>query len=214
MDDKPPSVIKIGLLVNTEQVAWLCRAIKLLRQGRPELKVIYDPVGRASVGGVLSSLSRQDLLPLLSLIDVITPNIMEAQWLANSSETEALSLAQEILALGVKGVIIKGGHSQSNQCSDLCIVLEGSNVEQYLLTCARIETHASHGGGCSFASALACFFALDYLLRDAFTLAKAYNISKLNSHVLTFRTPNKISCWFRQVHSPNFFLIPLKTSEV
>lgn len=187
--DKTPSCIKIGLLVNTEQVNWLCQAIQQLKNDLPELSVIYDPVGQASVGGSLSRLTANDLLPLLPLIDVITPNLMEARQLAQSSSSDLSELAPAILSLGVAAVIVKGGHGTNNsaQCIDYCLAREHSKNQslaqgqQYQLVSNRIKTNASHGGGCSFAIALACFIAQGYLLRDAFTLSKAFINQGLNT---------------------------------
>lgn len=178
--DKPPSVIKVGLLVNTEQVHWLCEVLNSLKKQLPALNVIYDPVGQASVGGTLSTLKATDLLALIPLLDVITPNIMEAQLLAQSDENAINKLASLIVGLGTKGVIIKGGHSKSNLCSDFCLTLDQGELKHYQLTSKRIATDCSHGGGCSFATALACFISQGYLLRDAFTLSKAFINQGLN----------------------------------
>ena len=83
--DKPPAVIKIGLLANEQQVLWLTktlRQLKQLRQNQSTLITVFDPVGQASVGGTLSSLTVEQLSPLLAHIDIITPNIPEAKALA------------------------------------------------------------------------------------------------------------------------------------
>ncbi|MCJ8319503.1 MAG: thiamine phosphate synthase [Colwellia sp.] len=178
--DKPPSCIKIGLLVNVEQISWLCQVLAELKNDLPELKVIYDPVGQASVGGSLSTLTTNDLSELLPLIDVITPNLMEAQQLSQSKSNHSAQLAKSILALGVGAVIVKGGHgaNHTTQCIDYCLTRE--NNQHYQLASNRINTNASHGGGCSFATALTCFLARGYLLRDAFTFSKAFINQGLN----------------------------------
>ena len=83
---KKQAVIKIGLLANKEQVFWLAETLLTLKQQLKQqatyLKIVYDPVGQASVGGSLSTLSTADLKPLLPLIDIITPNLAEAKALA------------------------------------------------------------------------------------------------------------------------------------
>jgi hydroxymethylpyrimidine kinase/phosphomethylpyrimidine kinase/thiamine-phosphate diphosphorylase len=180
--DKIPSVIKIGLLVNIEQVTWLITLLRQIKITKPQLKVIYDPVGQASVGGALSQLSPKQLTKLLPHIDIITPNLIEAKQLTNDPTDNPQVLAQKISALGIAGVIIKGGHSDDKCCVDLCLdasldlPLESNtnNNKIYQLSSPRINTNHSHGGGCSFATALACFIGQHYLLRDAFTLAKAF----------------------------------------
>lgn len=189
LNDKMPNVIKIGLLANIEQVAWLADFLVTLKQQHHSIKVVYDPVGHASVGGKFSNLSVAELTPLLNAIDVITPNSQEAQWLADLNTENVKSLAECIIRLGVNSVIIKGGHSltaggSSNiSCFDYCLHTltddDSSKMSQdetieYGLCSIKIDTDYSHGGGCSFASALAAFIAHGHLVRDAFTLTKAF----------------------------------------
>ncbi len=201
--DKPPRVIKIGLLANSEQVAWLVNVLTTLKSESPHVKVIFDPVGQASVGGKFSQLSVAELTPLLVLVDIITPNSMEAKILADSNADNVERLAESILALGVNSVIIKGGHplipehmagdnhkatqgdeqAQIVECVDYCLHTltddDSSKMSEdetiaYGLCSPVVNTNYTHGGGCSFASALAAFVAQGHLTRDAFTLAKAF----------------------------------------
>lgn len=191
--DKPPTVIKIGLLANVEQVQWLVAVINKLKQENNLVIAVYDPVGQASVGGNFHSLSLTDLTPLLKHVDVITPNLPEAKALANRDGTAEV-LAKKIQHdFTINSVIIKGGHANksnsdanNNNCLDYCLhqlnQLQGKQDNQdknqqnisYQLSSPRLASHYNHGGGCSFASALAAFLARGYLLRDAFTLSKAF----------------------------------------
>jgi len=180
IDDKPPSVIKIGLIANIAQINWLTSALADVKSKYPCLKVVFDPVGQASVGGAFSQLQREDLTELLALVDVITPNLSEAQQLSNLTSIKPAELAIKIAKLGVNSVIIKGGHSDvlnslgQKISDDYCLHHFEKSTISYQLTSPRINTQYSHGGGCSFASALAAFLAQGYLLRDAFTLTKAF----------------------------------------
>jgi len=184
MADKPPRVIKIGLLANVEQVDWLTNLLTLMKNDDAKLRVVFDPVGQASVGGKFSSLTTVQLSPLFKLVDVLTPNLPEAQKIVLDSVIDVETLAKKVTNLGVAQVIIKGGHqtdlprktdsetTQESQCMDYCYSALTKQV--YQLTAQRIDTSYSHGGGCSFATALASFLAHGYLLRDAFTLTKAF----------------------------------------
>jgi hydroxymethylpyrimidine kinase/phosphomethylpyrimidine kinase/thiamine-phosphate diphosphorylase len=186
INDKPPSIIKIGLLANIGQMRWLINTIITLKAQQPLLKIVFDPVGQASVGGSFSSLQAKDLALLLSYVDVLTPNLFEAQRLVCSQSVDAKTLALSISKLGVNSVIVKGGHSvdanvvgatdNNGQAisRDYCLHHIEKSVISYQLTSPRINTQYSHGGGCSFASALSAFLAHGYLLRDAFTLTKAF----------------------------------------
>jgi len=202
IDDKPPSVIKIGLVANIEQVVWLREILIQAKQGNNNLLVVYDPVGQASVGGSFSAITLAQLTPLLREVDVITPNLMEAQSLASfndsiapSDDNDAVTTDAETLAkkiyhdFAITSIIVKGGHSDNEDglASDYCYhqLNQLSDEKQdnqekqhevisYQLSSPRIDTHYSHGGGCSFASAISSFLAQGYLVRDAFTLTKAF----------------------------------------
>ena len=147
--------------------------------------MVFDPVSKASVGESMSFFSTEALSLLMPLIDVITPNLNEAKALsalsAKNSNIKTKEMAENILHLGCNAVIIKGGHaspantSQDGHCTDLCLQkLGASSTQLFTLQSPKINTNYSHGGGCSFASALASFLAHGYLLRDAFTLTKAF----------------------------------------
>ena len=183
--DKAPTVIKIGLIANDEQINWLILLLTQLKSQLPNLLVVFDPVSKASVGGSMSLFSTEALSLLMPLIDVITPNLNEAKVLsalnAKNSDIKTKEMAENILHLGCNAVIIKGGHaspantSQDGHCTDLCLQnLGASSTQLFTLQSPKINTNYSHGGGCSFASALASFLAHGYLLRDAFTLTKAF----------------------------------------
>jgi hydroxymethylpyrimidine kinase/phosphomethylpyrimidine kinase/thiamine-phosphate diphosphorylase len=192
INDKPPAVIKIGLLAELAQVLWLSTTLQALKLKWPQLIVVYDPVGQASVGGKFNTLSVAELTPLLKRVDVLTPNINEAVFLTNASlHTQTDPLSIETLAkslyqkFAINSIIIKGGHSNnSDHCDDYCYhqlnQIKQDNQQKtqlsitYQLSSPRLNTQYSHGGGCSFASAIGSFLAKSYLVRDAFTLAKAF----------------------------------------
>ena len=207
--DKPPAVIKIGLLVSQSQITWLCQTLVKLKQQQPNLIVIFDPVGQASVGGNFSSITAVQLKKLLPLLDIITPNLIEAKQLAQTASADPRLLASTIQKLGVNSVIIKGGHAEintsisNNMMTDYCvenIIIKNSSAQtaqtlSYQLSSPYIQTNYSHGGGCTFATALASFIAQGYLLRDAFTLTKAFINQglKANQALNTHQTLNPVS---------------------
>jgi len=204
--DKPPTAIKIGLIANSEQITWLVPWLSALKQQLPDLIIVYDPVGQASVGGRLSALAVAELHALLPLVDVITPNLIEAKQLSalteKPNETSPRALAEAILSLGAKAVIIKGGHSDAEprdkleaDCTDICLQALTTSTRQVLqLTSRKIASSYNHGGGCSFASALASFLAHGYLLRDAFTLTKAFINQGLS-----------LACELKSSHGDNYY---------
>ncbi len=218
--DKPPIVIKIGLLANTEQVHWLAQVLVQLKQLNPLLITVYDPVGQASVGGSFSSLTVANLTPLLMLIDIITPNLLEAKSLSTplikfKGEANIEKLAEKIHhRFAISSVIIKGGHSDDKtQCLDFCyhqlnqLKQDNQNKNQtaicYQLSSPRINTNYSHGGGCSFATALSAFLAQGYLVRDAFMLTKAFiNQGLTATKALSLARKHRYYGAFEQVSLP------------
>lgn len=176
--DKPAQVIKIGLLTNVDQVKIVSRELSRYKQEWDLApKVIYDPVAVASSGG---NLTEEDILEavkthLLPLVDVLTPNNKELQQLTGVyvfSWDCMERAAQEALNLGVSSVIIKGGHIDINE--NYCVDYATDGYHHYWLASKTLQTEHSHGTGCTLASAVASLLAQGYLLRDAFTIAKAY----------------------------------------
>lgn len=176
--DKQADVIKIGMLANTEQVELIAGEITRFKaQWEQAPIIVYDPVAIASNG---DQLTEEDILPLikeklLPLVDVLTPNNTEVQKLSGVYAFGwgcVKTAGEKILDLGVGSVVNKGGHLDiaENKSVDYCT----DGEHHYWLASDKIDTEHSHGTGCTFASAIAALLAQGYLLRDAFTIAKAY----------------------------------------
>ncbi|ABC27060.1 Thiamine monophosphate synthase [Hahella chejuensis KCTC 2396] len=160
--------IKIGLLTDAEQVdvlrEFLCAYSGL---------VVLDPVLGSSTGAGFG-MSVAALKSLLPYVDVVTPNIPEAEQLADrriSSPADMLSAAVRLRELGAKGVWLKGGHlGLGEQCLDLVWLSE----QPYWFAQPRLSVRHHRGTGCTLASALAAFVARGESLLDAAALANAY----------------------------------------
>lgn len=196
IEDKPPAVIKIGLIANNEQLAWLATNISAIKKYNAACRVIFDPVLKATVGNSLQTeiLDWGLLKKLLLQVEVITPNCLEAEYLINifdagkaPSQSHHLKtwanidLAKQLHSCGIRGAVLTGGHSiKHKKVIDAYYGEIGDGEikkrETALFTLASpyIETNFSHGSGCSFATALSCFLAHNYLMRDAFMQAKAF----------------------------------------
>jgi hydroxymethylpyrimidine/phosphomethylpyrimidine kinase len=116
-------------------------------------------------------LLRSELIPRAL---VVTPNLPEAAALTGASlarnEKEMEVQAREILALGARNVLIKGGHGQGEESVDL-LIGEGEVVR---LSAKRIATKNTHGTGCTLSSAIAAGLAKGRDLITATQDAKAY----------------------------------------
>ncbi|MDG6774747.1 thiamine phosphate synthase [Thiomicrorhabdus sp. ZW0627] len=175
LEDKPPQAVKIGLIANNQQLDWLVKRLKTLKQNSPGLVVVLDPVMKASVGQdlVVESIGAGLFDELLKIVDIVTPNHSEAASLAEDDEQQHTSSewAERILHKGCQAVVITGGHGESEQfVTDNCYF-----EDQHLaLKSPRTATGYGHGSGCSLSTAIAGFMAQGYLLRDAFIQAQAF----------------------------------------
>lgn len=179
-DIKIPDVIKIGLLTNNQQVTFISDWLASFNNQKP--LVVYDPVAIASSGG---ELTEQDILPtviekLFPQVDVITPNAHEAQQITGEyiiSWDSLTAVANKFHQLSIPDVVLKGGHFDLHHdyCVDMLQTeLSNKEIKNYWLASEKINTKQMHGTGCTFASAIACFIGLNYHIRDAFMLTKAY----------------------------------------
>lgn len=172
-DDLPPKAIKIGVLSSAASIE---RLMALLQQQKhiAFVPVIYDPVLAPTHG---ASFVDEDIIralkQLLPFIDVLTPNIPEAERLTgitiHNADTQLLA-AQALMALGASAVLLKGGHGDGEYCQDLLCTPESTAW----LTQSKYDTPHSHGTGCVLSSAIAAFMAQGKPMRDAVVLANAY----------------------------------------
>ena len=73
------------------------------------------------------------------------------------------------MGLGVRSVIVKGGHLTGDAVD---VFYDGSTFTE--LPARRIETTSTHGTGCTLASAIAAGLAQKMSLRDAVARARDY----------------------------------------
>ena len=102
-----------------------------------------------------SKFLKNELMPKVSLI---TPNIPEAEVLTGlkiNSRESMLQAANELINLGAKNVLIKGGHLKSKNVED--IFLNKSDFK--IFTSPRYKTNNTHGTGCTLSSAITTFFS-------------------------------------------------------
>jgi len=172
VNDIGVDAIKIGMLHSPEVVHVVAQAVR--EYSLPH--VVLDPVMVATSGDRLIAAETvstlvQELFPLAALV---TPNLDEAGWLLGrriDGEAELDAAAQDVLALGARAVLLKGGHLPGDWVVD---VLAGRAGLRYRLQSARIPTRNGHGTGCTLSSAVACFLALGEPLQQAVEKARAY----------------------------------------
>ena len=170
--DLDVAAVKIGML---SQVA----TIEAVAQGLAAYSarnIVLDPVMVATSGDRLLAPEAVQALrkTLVPRVLVVTPNLPEAAVLVGASvarnEREMEVQAREILALGARNVLIKGGHGASDESVDL-LIGEGDVVR---LSAKRIATASLHGTGCTLSSAIAAGLAQGLDLTSAAEAAKTY----------------------------------------
>jgi len=169
LEDIPPSAAKTGALGSAPIVRAVARSARSFR-----FPLVIDPVAVGKQGqGLLDAHGmralREELLPHAALV---TPNLDEAQALSGMaiSGSEELRRAAEIIQrLGVRAVLIKGGHRQG-QATD--VLLADGQFTEY--SAPRIDTRHSHGTGCTFSAAITAGLACGMPLTSAVARAKAF----------------------------------------
>lgn len=174
IDDIEPSVVKIGMLSNSDIVKVVAECLRHYR-----LTVILDPVIVSSSGHRLLSIEAQELIKehLLPLSTLVTPNIPEMAALTDmplSSPEEKESAARYLLDMGAKAILVKGGHEEGRMKTDLLFYYKDGEVELKSYTSETVSTKNIHGTGCTLSSAIAALMAKGVELNDAVAEAKRY----------------------------------------
>lgn len=176
LDFQKISVIKLGMLVNRDIVAFLTKKIIALKKTFSKLMVVWDPVIFSSSRGVLLDypgfiFAKNRLLPL---VDIITPNAYEFLMVSGTSDFKFLwqkhvgysglddlswdaDFIQSALVDFYKQqrqvIYLKGGHLPQKSQD---YFYDGQSFE--ILKSRRVGA-SKRGTGCFFATAVACFLA-------------------------------------------------------
>ena len=168
--DIRPDAVKIGMVSSEELIKMISKKLKEYHLEN----IVVDPVMVATSGSRLISETAIDTLKtqLLPMATVITPNIPEAEVLAEMeirSEDDMVEAAKKIHEMYHCAVLCKGGHSL-NDANDLLY----QDGETTWFHGKRINNPNTHGTGCTLSSAIASNLAKGYDLDIAVEQAKAY----------------------------------------
>ena len=138
-------------------------------------KIILDPVMVAKGGKKLINDSAIKILKnkLLSKVDLITPNIPEAEVLTNlkiSTIQDVILAGNHLIELGANNVLIKGGHLNYKNIQDVFI----NKKEITIFKNKKINTKNSHGTGCTLSSAITTYFSCGKTLKKSCEMAIKY----------------------------------------
>ena len=169
--DIKPDAIKIGMLHSSEVILSVIKALNKIKIK----KIILDPVMVAKGGFKLINDKAIKVLKykLIRKAHLITPNIPEAEVLTNTrikNQEDMIKAAYILLKLGVKNILIKGGHAKTKSMRDIFL----NKKKLIIFKNKRIKTKNTHGTGCTLSSAITTFFACGKTLNKSCELAIKY----------------------------------------
>lgn len=154
--------VKIGLV---EKAKILKRVVEYIREKSPDAYIIWDPIASASAGYHFMR-DTAEFLPIMKMIDLITPNADEYRFLG----LETAQQKGEILMGRDCSVLLKGGHTTDVEAIDT-LIHEG---KEYKFASPRLPGVGKHGTGCVLSSAILANFALGKTLPEACRVGKDY----------------------------------------
>ncbi len=172
IEDIYPDAIKIGMVHTSELVDTIVNAL----QPHPDIPVVFDPVMVATSGHkLINDETIQAIIDkLFPIADIITPNLDEASTLAQMDIETVKDMYQggeKIKKLGVKNMLIKGGHLKTRLLTSLFFSATGQVQEFHF---EKYDTNNTHGSGCTLSSAIASYLAQGKSMLEAVTLAQDY----------------------------------------
>lgn len=173
MSDLGADTWKIGMMGSAAHVRVVIDAWYAVGGGAP---VVLDPVMIAKGGASLLEedaieIIRDELMPVAA---IVTPNAPEAEALTGVAvnDLDGQMDAADILVnrLGAWSALVKGGHIHGATIRDVLLTQSGYRVFES----PRIETSATHGTGCTLASAISAYNAIGEELETSVEKARAY----------------------------------------
>jgi hydroxymethylpyrimidine/phosphomethylpyrimidine kinase len=171
VEDFGVDTAKTGMLSSSEIIAAVADRVKYW--GLQETLVV-DPVMIAKSG---ARLLHEDAIhalvhELLPLAAVLTPNLREVEVLVGRpihTDEDLLQAARDIVCLGPRAVVMKGGHRSGDPVD---LLFDGR--EFHTFAASRVNTRSTHGTGCTFSAAVAAHLALGASVVEAIRAAKEY----------------------------------------
>ena len=174
LGDIGADAVKLGMLGDAATIAAVGEVLHSVR-----MPVVLDPVMVAKGGAVLLADDAVDalrrLIPWAAIVTPNTPELAALTGVVIEDEGDAVLAAQELLGLGARAVLAKGGHLPGDEIADWLVTPDGAR--RY--TSKRIDTRHTHGTGCTLASALAMGLARRHDLETAVLHARQYVYSAI-----------------------------------
>jgi hydroxymethylpyrimidine/phosphomethylpyrimidine kinase len=172
LDDIGADAVKTGMLHDRTVIEMVAAVLDARAR---EVPLIVDPVMAAKGGARLIEPDAVAALKalLIPCTSVLTPNLPEAEILAGIAIDDVAAMRRagdQLLRLGCRAVLMKGGHLASDTLSDVLVSESGVRIWESL----RIDTRHTHGTGCTLASAIAAGLAQGFDLETSVDRARRY----------------------------------------
>lgn len=170
---------KTGMLSSEKTIDAVYEILK-----KHKTKFIIDPVILSKNNFQLLSMKGVESLKskLIPMSFLITPNIAEAEFISDwkiRTEEDIYIAAKVIYDMGVKNVLIKGGHLTREMGLErgTDILFDGKYFNYY--SAEFVNTKNTHGIGCTFSASITANLASGKGLNDSIVNAKKYITSSL-----------------------------------
>jgi len=189
LGDAGTAAIKIGMLANAANVRVVAAVL-----ARPGLeRVVLDPVFQSTTARPLLDSDGQRALRelLLPLSELVTPNLPEAEALLGYPIRGVAGMkaaARQLLDLGPRAVLIKGGHRRGE-----AVDVFAAAGETLVLRAPRIASPNTRGTGCVLSTACACFLAQGLGLPEAVRNAKMFVTAAIRHSYRLGRGPGPVN---------------------
>lgn len=163
--------VKIGLVKDMDMLEGIIKKIVSFNQN---IKIIWDPILKASAGFEFYNPGSKHLHEILKNIFLITPNLQEIEKLAN--QKTSLEGASELSKSC--HVFLKGGHNKDKPGWDM--LFEDSKQSNFRPKKGLLPP--KHGSGCVLSAAITANLAKGFKLHRSCLKAKNYITEFLNSN--------------------------------
>jgi hydroxymethylpyrimidine/phosphomethylpyrimidine kinase len=172
----PVSYCKIGII---QDAATLLEVITALMAIQPEIRIVLDPVLKASAGYAFHDTAQlTNWKKVLQQIYLLTPNYNEALLLSGMQDGDAAARALSASCT----VLLKGGHRTERQGVDTLYLTKEGETLQVLDIPGGGNVFPKHGSGCVLSAAITAQLAAGSSLATACITAKLYTEKFLASH--------------------------------
>jgi len=191
LQDVPPAAAKTGALGNAELLQAVAERARSFT-----FPLVVDPVMISKHGAALlpedaGVVLATELLPAATLV---TPNLHEAAALSGIRVHDLRTMeeaAERIMALGVRSVLVKGGHL-GGEAVDVLLW----NDEFHRFPAPRVQTRHTHGTGCTYSAAITAELARGRSIPDAVARAKRFITGAIQSAPGLGRGCGPVNHWY------------------